>query len=83
MGNEPSYSPPGSQLLEHNRLTVGIQNSVMCKNTEGDVGSTWYSTWDAIGSHKVADAITSVVIVEPKINIIPCEIISLFELRPA
>lgn len=55
----------------------------MCKNTEGDVGSTWYSTWDAIGSHKVADAITSVVIVEPKINIIPCEIISLFELRPA
>lgn len=50
---------------------------------EGDIRSTWYSTWDTVDAHKVADDVTSIVTVELIINIIPCEIIFLLELAPS
>ena len=50
---------------------------------EGDTQSTWYSTWDTVDAHKVADDVTSIVTVELIINIIPCELIFLLELAPS
>lgn len=56
---------------------------MLFKEMEDDIQSTWYSTWDTIDAHKVADDVTSIVTVELIINIIPCEIIFLLELAPS